>query len=289
MTRSLFARLPNALASAAIAAGALCAALPAGADEALPVERPTDWGLWTLPPASPIMRGIEGLNNAITIIIALITVLVFALMGYIVWKFNAKAHPKPSVRTHNTPLEVIWTLIPVVILLGIAFPSFRLLYAEGRAPDAKLTLKVTGHQWYWSYAFPDYGISFDSNVIQDADLKPGDLRLLSVDAPLVLPAGVDIRIQVSADDVIHSWSVVPLGVKVDAVPGRLNETWTNIDKPGIYFGQCSQLCGVNHGYMPIEVRAVPMAEFQAWLDAHKPTKKSSLEGGAALADAASQR
>jgi len=282
MTRSLIARLLSPVALSPLL-GALLAAAPALA------EPRRNWGLWTLPPASPTMRGIENLNNAITIVIALITALVFALMGYIIVKFSAKAHAKPSTRTHNTVLEVIWTLIPVVILVAIAFPSFRLLYAEDHAPDPKVTLKVIGHQWYWTYEFPDLGVSFDSNVKQDADLKQGDERLLSVDAPLYLPVGEDIRIQVTAEDVIHSWSVVQFGVKTDAVPGRLNEAWTRIDAPGTYFGQCSQLCGVNHGYMPIEVRAVPVAEFQAWIDQHKTTKKSSAEGAATLADASLQR
>ena len=282
MIRSLTARLLSALALAPLFALAY-GALPALA------EPRHNWGLWTLPPASPTMEGVESLNNKISIVIALITVLVFVLLGYIVWKFSAKTHPQPSTRTHNTVLEVIWTLIPVVILVAIAFPSFRLLYAEDHAPDPKLTLKVIGHQWYWSYEFPDLGVSFDSNVKQDSDLKPGDERLLSVDAPLYLPVGEDIRIQVTAEDVIHSWSVVQFGVKTDAVPGRLNEAWTRIDAPGTYFGQCSQLCGINHGYMPIEVRAVPPAEFQAWIDQHKTTKKSSADGAAILADATLQR
>ena len=286
MIRSLYARLLTALAAAPFLAVSM---LAGGAAHA---EQPHNWGIWTLAPASPIMDRIETLHNWITGVIVIITIIVFALMGYIIVKFNAKANPKPSTRTHNAPLEVVWTIIPVIILVAIAFPSFSLLYAEDHAPDSKLTLKVTGHQWYWSYAFPDYGVSFDSNVKQEADLKDGDMRLLSTDAPLVLPAGVDIRIQVTAEDVIHSFSLTALGVKVDAVPGRLNETWTHFNEPGTYFGQCSQLCGVNHGFMPIEVHAVPVAEFAAWLDAHKATKKFSLDGAVApttLADASIQR
>jgi cytochrome c oxidase subunit 2 len=283
MIRSAFARLLPKLAAAPVAAALMLAAGSALADH------PHPWGIWTQEPASPIMEEIVSLHNWITVIIVLITILVFALMGYVIVKFSAKANPKPSTRTHNAPLEVVWTIIPVIILVGIAFPSFRLLYAEDHAPDAKLTLKVTGHQWYWSYAFPDYNVSFDANVKQESDLKEGDYRLLSTDVPLVLPVGVDIRIVLTADDVIHSWAVPAFGVKTDAVPGRLNETWTHIDREGTYFGQCSQLCGINHGYMPIEVKAVSAADFQAWLDAHKATKKSSAEGASRLADASSQR
>jgi cytochrome c oxidase subunit 2 len=237
------------------------------------------------------MERIESLLNAVSIIIAIICVVVFAVMIYIFVRFNAKANPRPSTTAHNTLLEVVWTIIPVIILVGIAFPSFGLLYAEDHAPDAKLTLKVTGHQWYWSYSFPDYGVSFDSNVKQDADLKDGEIRLLSVDNPLVLPTGVDVRIQIAADDVIHSFSVPALGVKTDAMPGRLNETWTHIDRDGIYYGQCSQLCGINHGFMPIEVRAVSVAAFQKWLGDHKATKPFIAEGAATstLADASIQR
>lgn len=292
MNRSLSARLPTALAAAALSL-ALFASVPALADQ------PHPWGLWTQAPASPIMDQLETLHNWITGIIVVITVIVFALMAYVMVRFNAKANPKPSTTTHNTMLEVVWTLIPILILVGIAFPSFRLLYAEDHAPDAKLTLKVTGHQWYWSYSLPDYGVSFDSNVKQDSDLKPGDVRLLSVDNPVVLPVGVDIRIQIAADDVIHSFSVPAFGVKTDAMPGRLNETWTRINAPGTYFGQCSQLCGVNHGYMPIEVKAVSVADFNAWLAAHKATKQFTAQdaapgavdakGTTILADASIQR
>jgi cytochrome c oxidase subunit 2 len=295
MNRSLSARLLAAVVAAPLLG--LSFAAPALADDSSVVRGvPHDWGLWTQPPASPIMERITSLHDAITIIIGIITLVVFALMIYIFIKFNAKANPKPSTRTHNALLEVVWTIIPVIILAGIAFPSFSLLYAEAHAPDAKLTLKVTGHQWYWTYAFPDYGVSFDSNIKQDADLKPGDVRLLSVDNPLVVPVGIDIRIQTTADDVIHSFSITAAGVKLDAVPGRLNETWTRIDKEGIYFGQCSQLCGINHGFMPIEVRAVSIADFNKWLQAHKATKqftaqadKPETAGRTVLADASIQR
>jgi cytochrome c oxidase subunit 2 len=283
MNRSLYARLLTALAAGPMLVFLLLASGPAWADH------PHPWGLWTQEPASPIMDRIETLHNWITGIIVIITVVVFALMIYVIFKFNAKANPKPSTRTHNAPLEVLWTIIPVFILVGIAFPSFSLLYAEDRAPDAKLTLKVTGHQWYWSYAFPDYNVGFDANLKQDADLKEGDYRLLSTDVPLVLPIGVDIRILIAADDVIHSWGVPAFGVKLDAMPGRLNETWTHIDREGTYFGQCSQLCGINHGFMPIEVQAVTSEKFEAWLEAHKASKKFSTADGGTFAVSSIQR
>ena len=180
MKRSPYARLLSTIA--ALFGPLVLAGTPALADSSEIRGAPHPWGLWTQTPGSPIMERIVSLHNAITVIIVLITIVVFALMGYIFVKFNAKANPKPSTRTHNTLLEVIWTAIPIVILVGIAVPSFGLLYAEDHAPDAKLTLKVTGHQWYWSYAFPDYGVSFDSNLKQDADLKPGEERLLTADA-----------------------------------------------------------------------------------------------------------
>jgi cytochrome c oxidase subunit II len=292
MKRSPYARLLSTVA--ALFGSLILASAPALADSLEIRGAPHPWGLWTQPPASPIMERLTGLHDAVTVIIVLIALIVFALMGYIFVKFNAKANPKPSTRTHNTVLEVIWTAIPIIILVGIAVPSFGLLYAEDHAPDAKLTLKVTGHQWYWSYAFPDYGVSFDSNLKQDADLKPGEERLLTADNPLVLPVGVDIRIQVTADDVIHDFAVPAFAVKTDAVPGRLNETWTHIDQPGVYYGQCSQLCGINHGFMPIEVQAVPVADFQKWLEAHKATKQFTAQGPVepatrTVADASIQR
>jgi cytochrome c oxidase subunit 2 len=292
MNRSLFLRLLSALVAAPLLG------LPLLASQALadtPEMRPLphDWGLWTLPPASKIMERITALHDVITIIIVIITLVVFGLMGYIFVRFSAKNNPKPSVRTHNTLLEVVWTIIPVIILVGIAFPSFSLLYAEDHAPDAKLTLKVTGHQWYWSYNYPDFGVSYDSNLKQDPDLKGGDVRLMTVDNPIVIPVGVDIRIQTTADDVIHSFSITAAGVKIDAVPGRLNETWTRIEKVGTYYGQCSQLCGINHGFMPIEVKAVSAADFNKWLQDHKATKQFSAAagttGGTVLADASIQR
>jgi cytochrome c oxidase subunit 2 len=258
------------------------AASPAAADQ------PTPWGIWMQEAASPTMHQIVALNTTITAIILVVLAFVFVLLGYVCVRFRASRNPVPARWTHNTPLEVAWTLLPVVILVAIAFPSFRLLYAMDRAKDAEMTLKVTGHQWYWSYSYPDQNVSFDANMVQDDELKPGEPRLLATDNHIVLPIDTTVRIQTTADDVIHSWSVPALGVKIDAFPGRLNETWVKIDKPGIYFGQCSQLCGINHGFMPIEVEAVTKDQFATWL--HGQTKQTSMSSGATkIADTTPQR
>lgn len=266
------------LPALAVLMGIACAAPSASADQ------PRPWGMWLQEAASPTMEQISQLNTVITVIILLILAVVFGLLGYVIVRFRASRNPHPANWSHNTSLEVAWTLIPVLILVAIAFPSFRLLYAMDRTKDAELTLKVIGHQWYWSYSYPDQNISFDANLVQDNDLKPGEPRLLTTDNHIVLPAGVNVRIQTTADDVVHSWSVPSLGVKIDAFPGRLNETWVRIDRPGIYFGQCSQLCGINHGFMPIEVEAVTKDQFTAWVDS-QTKQKSSAAGHPAVADA----
>src|SRR5688500_10689034 len=164
-------------------------------------------------------------------------------------RFNSKAHPVPSTRTHNVILEIVWTVVPVVILITIAVPSFKLLYYMDRTENPDMTLKVTGFQWYWGYEYPDNGnISFNSNIIKDADIdaSKGQIRKLSTDNPVVLPVDTNIQLLVTAADVLHAFAVPSFGVKIDAVPGRLNETWVRIEKPGVYYGQCSELCGANH-------------------------------------------
>lgn len=228
-------------------------------------DQPRPWGIWMQEAASPTMHRITALNTTITAIILVVLAFVFILLGYVAVRFHASRHPTPAKWAHNTALEVAWTLVPVLILVVIAFPSFRLLYAMDRTKDADMTLRITGHQWYWSYDYPDQKVSFDANLVQDDDLKPGEPRLLTTDNHIVLPVGATVRIQTTADDVIHSWSVPSLGVKIDAFPGRLNETWVKIEKPGFYYGQCSQLCGINHGFMPIEIEAVSPDQFTAWV------------------------
>ena len=233
---------------------------PAGADY------PRPWQLGMQAPASEVKDRINSLHDLLLVIITIITLFVLALLLYVIVRFRASAHPTPTRTTHNTMIEILWTVLPVVILVVIAIPSFKLLYFEDRAPNAKMTLKVTAHQWYWSYAYPDNGnVQFDSYMIQDADLKPGQMRLLSVDNPLVLPVQTDVRILVNGSDVMHSFFITSLGVQIYAVPGRVNETWVNIDRPGTYYGECNQICGDNHAYMPIEIQALSKEDFDKWL------------------------
>lgn len=226
---------------------------------------PIPWAIGFQKGASPTMDRIISLSNFINGVIVLIVVFVSVLVLWVCWRYRASRNPVPATWTHNTKLEIAWTAIPALILMLIAVPSFRLLYFMDRAQDAEMTLKIIGHQWYWSYEYPEHGLKFDANMVQDADLKPGQPRLLATDAEVVLPVGVPIRLQMTADDVMHSWAVPAFGIKTDAVPGRLNETWVQITEPGIYYGQCSELCGVNHAYMPIQVRAVPREQFLTWL------------------------
>jgi cytochrome c oxidase subunit 2 len=201
-------------------------------------------------------------------IITIIVLLVLGLLLVAAYRFHESRHPVPSKRSHNTILEIVWTAAPVLVLVIIAVPSFKLLYYKNTVPPAALTVKVTGHQWYWSYSYPDDGnFGFDSLLIPDdqIDKAKGQERLLSADNPMVVPVGEVVRVQVTSGDVVHSWAMPSMGIKIDAIPGRLNEVWLEADKPGIYYGQCSRLCGVNHAYMPIMIEARPKAEFQAWL------------------------
>jgi cytochrome c oxidase subunit 2 len=196
----------------------------------------------------------------------IITAFVFGLMAWIVIRYNKKRNPTPSKTTHNTLLEVVWTVVPVIILLVIVVPSFRLLYYTDRVEEADMTLKAIGHQWYWSYEYPDHGdFTFDALILEDDELEEGQPRLLATDTAVVLPVGAKIRLLTTADDVIHSWAVPALGVKMDSVPGRVNETWFQINREGIYYGQCSELCGTLHGFMPIMIEAVSQEDFDAWV------------------------
>ncbi len=218
-------------------------------------------------PGSPMkIRQDAFFNNLLLPIAAGICLLVFVLLLIIIVRFNAKANPVPSKTTHNTPLEVAWTLIPVLILTIMAVPSIKLLFYLNSTPDPQMTLEATGSQWFWTYTYPQNGdIKLISTIVRGKDLKPGEPRLLTARNPAVLPIDTNIRILTAATDVIHSWSVPSLGVKLDAIPGRINSTWVRIDKVGTYYGQCSQLCGQGHAYMPIEVKAVTKADFVKWL------------------------
>ncbi|HXQ42638.1 MAG TPA: cytochrome c oxidase subunit II [Candidatus Udaeobacter sp.] len=249
-------RIPTSLAS--LAAGF-------GASEAL-ADQPRPWELGFQTPATVGMERINDFHNILLVIISVITVFVLALLIYVMVRFNERANPNPSKLTHSTILEMAWTALPVLILASIVIPSLKLLYFEAEIPKADLTVKVTGHTWNWSYEYPDNGdISFDSYIVADKDLKPGQPRLLTVDKWMEVPVGATVRVQITAADVIHSWSIPSFGIKTDAVPGRLNETWFKVERPGIYYGQCSQLCGNGHGYMPIVVKAVSKAEFDQWV------------------------
>ena len=251
----------------------------AAASGALAAE-PQPWQMNFQPAATPVMRDIEDFHTVLLWIISLISLFVLGLLIYVMLRFNHRKNPTPSRTTHNTLVEVAWTIVPILILVGISIYSFKLLYFEGDIPQAGMTIKATGHQWYWTFEYPDSGdFSFDANLVQQADLKPGQLRLLTTDNPLVVPAGVIVRVQTTSTDVIHSFAVPSFGIKVDAVPGRLNETWFKVDEPGIYYGQCSELCGNGHGFMPIMVQALSKADYDTWL-AQAKTKFANVDGTA---------
>ena len=212
------------------------------------------------------MERIDSFHNLLLVITITIAVFVTGLLLYVMVKFNEKANPVPTKTTHNTALEVIWTIVPIIILVVIAVPSFKLLYFMDKTGKPEMTVKVTGSQWLWSYEYPDHGkFVFDSQMIPDEELKPGQIRLLEVDNRVVVPVDTNIRVLVTANAVIHSWAVPALGIKIDSVPGRMNETWMRITRPGVYYGQCSELCGINHAFMPIAVEAVSKADFKNWL------------------------
>ena len=230
---------------------------------------PDGYALSFQPAATPVAERIQEFHSLLFIIITGIVIFVMGLLLYVMLRFNAKANPVPSQTTHNTLLEVVWTAVPVIILIIIAIPSFKLLYYQDRAVDPEMTLKVTGYQWYWGYEYPDYeGVSFLANMIPDEDIDEAKFqnRTLSTDNVVVLPTDTTILVQVTAADVLHSFAMPAFGIKTDAVPGRLNQTWINITKPGTYYGQCSELCGQNHAFMPIEIKAVPKDEFEAWIN-----------------------
>lgn len=241
---------------------------------------PEPWQLGLQAPATPVAEQLNDLHNGLLVVITGITLFVLLLLVYVMIRFNARRNPVPSRTSHNTLIEVLWTVIPIIILVGIAIPSFRLLYFADRTEDAEMTLKIIGHQWYWSYEYPDHGdFTFDALMIPDEEIAEGQLRLLDTDNEVVLPVDTNIRLLMTADDVIHSWTVPAFAVKLDAVPGRTNETWTRITREGVYYGQCSELCGVGHGYMPIKVRAVSKDEFASWV-AEAQQKFARVDGAA---------
>jgi cytochrome c oxidase subunit II len=233
--------------------------------------QPSAWQLNFQQSASPVMDNIISFHNFLLVIITLITLFVLALLVVIIVRFNAGANPTPSRTTHNTLLEVAWTLVPVAILVMIAIPSFKLLFYQLNVPQADLTVKATGKQWYWSYSYPDNGkFEFDSLMVRDEkQLRTDQPRLLGVDNEMVVPVNKTVRVQTTGAEVIHSFAVPSFGIKVDAIPGRLNETWFKATREGVYYGQCSELCGKDHAFMPIAVRVVSEQAFAAWIEEAK--------------------
>lgn len=265
---------------AALAAAAILAAVGTAL-----ADQPYPWQIDLQPAASAVAEQVREFNYLISFIIVGISVFVLALMAYVAWRFNAKRNPVPSKRAHNTVLEVMWTALPVLILVVIAVPSLRLLYVMDRNPDAEMTIKAVGHQWYWSYEYPDHDdFTFDSIMVPEDELQPGQPRLLAVDNEVVLPIETDVRILVTSEDVIHSWAMPSFGIKTDAVPGRVNETWVRIRREGTYYGQCSELCGVNHAYMPIAIRAVSRQAFDEWTAEAKEKYARADGSGTRVAD-----
>lgn len=230
------------------------------------IGAPHPWEIGMQRAYGPIKAQIIDLHDLVLVIITMITLLVAGLLGWVIWRYNAQRNPVASRTSHHTLLEIAWTVIPVLILVIIAIPSFRLVYYEDRTPDPAMTVKVTGHQWYWEYTYPDQGnLDFSSYIVPDNQLKPGQPRLLTVDNELVIPVGKNIRILTTSSDVIHSFFIPSLGTQRYAIPGRMIETWLRADRPGVFYGECNQICGTNHSRMPIVVHAVPPQEFQAWV------------------------
>jgi cytochrome c oxidase subunit II len=260
-----------------IALGIILSGLARGSGTAL-ASQPQPWELGLQPAATPVMDQIIGFHDFLLYIITAITIFVLALLLVIIVKFNAKANPTPSRTTHNTMLEVAWTVVPVLILTIIAIPSFRLLFTQLDIPPADVTVKATGKQWFWSYSYPDAGgFEFDSLMLSDKDRKEGQPRLLSVDNEMVVPVNKNIRIITTGADVIHAFAVPSFGIKIDSIPGRINETWFKATREGVYYGQCSELCGKDHAFMPIAVRVVNDADYNAWLEDAK--KKYASDNG----------
>jgi len=231
--------------------------------------QPSPWQMGLQDPATPVMENIVWFHNFLLWLITAIALFVLVLLVIVIVRFNAKANPTPSRTTHNTLIEIIWTVAPVFILAAIAIPSFKLLFLELTIPSPDLTVKATGKQWYWSYSYPDAKIEYDSLMLKDGERKPDQPRLLAVDNALVVPVNKVVHVQVIGSDVIHSFAVPSFGIKIDAVPGRLNETWFEAEREGIYYGQCSELCGRDHAFMPIEVHVLSEKDYAAWLDQAK--------------------
>ena len=247
--------------------------------------QPEPWGIGLQEAVTPVMERITSFNDLVFIVALVITIFVLALLIYVVIRFSAKRNPVPSKNTHNTLLEVAWTVVPIIVLVVIAIPSFRLLYFMDRTEEAEMTIKAIGHQWYWSYEYPDFDdVGLDAFMIDDKEaLADDEPWLLETDTRVMLPVDTTIRVLVTADDVIHSWAMPAFGIKVDAVPGRLNESWVRVNREGVYYGQCSELCGVDHAFMPIAVEVVSKDAFAAWMAAQQAAANEDTATRVALA------
>ncbi|HYD73847.1 MAG TPA: cytochrome c oxidase subunit II [Candidatus Binatia bacterium] len=251
---------------AMILAGAVASMLPAGVAHAL-VGAPEDRAMHLQPAATEIMREITSFHDFLLVLIVAISAFVLGLLVWVIVRYNRRANPTPKKFTHNMLVEVIWTIVPVLILVAIAWRSFPLIYEQERIPgNAELTLKVTGNSWRWDFEYPDQGVRLTANLLdEETALAQGRPYLLATDAPLYVPVDTTVRVLVTSNDVIHAFAVPAFGVKEDAIQGRVNETWFNVEREGVYYGQCSELCGINHAYMPIEIHAVSRAEFDQWV------------------------
>ncbi len=228
--------------------------------------QPRDWQMGLQPAASTTMERVVDFHNMLLVVITLISVFVVLLLLYVMYRFAERRNPTPSKTTHNTLIEVLWTTVPVIILVLISIPSFKLLYYADQAGDADMTIKAIGHQWYWSYEYPDHGdFTFDAIMLNDDEREEGQPRLLATDNFVVLPVDTKIRLLVTADDVLHNFAMPAFGIKLDANPGKINETWMEITREGTYYGQCSEICGAGHSYMPIAIKAVSKAAFAEWV------------------------
>ena len=246
--------------------GAGLAAFSAAGLASAVAAQPKDWQITFQEAASENMTMITDFNNFLLILMTAISVFVLGLMLYVMVRFNARANPEPSSTTHNTLVEVVWTVVPIVILVVIAIPSFRLLYFQRDIPEADMTVKAVGYQWYWGYEYPDHGdFAFDSLMLSDEE-RGDQPRLLATDTAMVVPVDTTVRVIVTAADVLHAFAMPAFGLKMDAVPGRLNETWFKAEKTGTYYGQCSELCGIRHAFMPIRIEVVSKADFALWVE-----------------------
>ncbi|HXX08828.1 MAG TPA: cytochrome c oxidase subunit II [Pseudolabrys sp.] len=267
-----------------IAFMAMSAALAFSGAALAATGQPEPWQLGLQKGVTPVMDDIIWFHDFLLWVITAIALFVLALLVIVMVKFNARSNPVPSRTTHNTTVEVIWTVVPVLILVSIAIPSFRLLFYQLNMPKADLTVKATGKQWFWSYSYPDSKFEFDSLMVQDKDLKPGQPRLLTVDNEMVVPVNKVVHVLTTGADVIHSFAVPSFGIKIDAIPGRVNETWFKAEREGTFYGQCSELCGKDHAFMPIVVRVVNEKDYTAWLDQAK--KKYAIDENSPTAVAA---